>query len=96
MLKGLMRERKAPPPPLERDDGERALQELKATGDPEFRLPTADGTLFPHAASPLKTPTATPIDEQAWTPLPKEQAGISEWSDLLQHRQPHPRCGRTA
>lgn len=73
MLKGLMRERKAPPPPLERDDGERALQELKATGDPEFRLPTADGTLFPHAASPLKTPTATPIDEQAWTPLPKEQ-----------------------
>lgn len=73
ILKGLMRERKAPPPPLERDDGERALQELKATGDPEFRLPTADGTLFPHAASPLKTPTATPIDEQAWTPLPKEQ-----------------------
>lgn len=72
MLKGLMRERKAPPPPLERDDGERALQELKATGDPEFRLPTADGTLFPHAASPLKTPTATPIHE-AWTPLPKEQ-----------------------
>lgn len=88
MLKGLMRERKAPPPPLAKDDGERALQELQATGDPEFHLPT-DGTLFPFA-DPMKSPSATPQTEQAWTswtPLPKEEGYFAVPQTPLEARQ---------
>lgn len=77
-LQALTRERQAPPPPLELDDGERALKELQATGDPQFQLQASvDGTGWSPVAD-FVCDTPHPSPSEVWTSPRREASHLEE------------------
>eukprot|EP00913_Durusdinium_trenchii_P007731 g7260.t1 len=84
-LQALMRERQAPPPPLELDDGERALKdivsspgELQATGDPQFQLQASvDGTGWSPVAD-FVCDTPHPSPSEVWTSPRREASHLED------------------